>query len=305
MYNCDICFIILHYITTEETDICVDSIIKKIDTPNYKIVIVDNASPNNSGEILQNKHKDNEKIHVIRSKENLGFARGNNLGYDYAKKHFSPKFIAFLNNDTYLIQDNFFHVIEDEYNKSNFAVLGPMIMTPYEDSGKCNPKRTSPITINELNKFERKNRILLFLNKICLDLVYIRFIKFLREFLIKSPLKNVIFKKRPGFIPDYSTRMENVQLHGCCLIMSPVFIEKYDGFDNRTFLYMEEDLLYINMLKDNMLMVYNPELKIFHSEEITSTKVAGGKRKKRSFKYRNLLKSVDIVKKTLETYESK
>ena len=39
-------FVILHYNTMKETADCAESVKKKIDTPNYHIVIVDNASPN-------------------------------------------------------------------------------------------------------------------------------------------------------------------------------------------------------------------------------------------------------------------
>ncbi len=59
----------------------------------YEIIIVDNASKNNEGEKLKNAYPD---ITIICSKENLGFAKGNNLGIRYAK----GEYLLFLNNDT-------------------------------------------------------------------------------------------------------------------------------------------------------------------------------------------------------------
>lgn len=51
------------------------------------IVIVDNASANGTGRELQQLYQGAENIYVILNPENLGFARGNNVGFEFAKKH--------------------------------------------------------------------------------------------------------------------------------------------------------------------------------------------------------------------------
>ena len=43
-------FVVLHYNAIKETIDCVESIKKRIDTNKYYIVVVDNASPNHTGE---------------------------------------------------------------------------------------------------------------------------------------------------------------------------------------------------------------------------------------------------------------
>lgn len=125
--NVDISFVILHYNTIKETVDCVESIEKLIDTENYCIVIVDNCSPNNTGVELVNKYKNSDKIDVLLSKENVGFARGNNLGIDYARNELNSKYVCCTNNDTLMIQKNFYHSIEKEYKFSNAAVIGPRV----------------------------------------------------------------------------------------------------------------------------------------------------------------------------------
>lgn len=67
--------------------------LQKHETYPYEIIIVDNASKNDEGERLKNTYPN---ITVICSKENLGFAKGNNLGIRYAK----GEYLLFLNNDT-------------------------------------------------------------------------------------------------------------------------------------------------------------------------------------------------------------
>ena len=64
-------YLILHYISIDETKKCVESIISKSKKKNYDIVIVDNASPNNSGLQLKEVYKNNKNIHIILNKKNL------------------------------------------------------------------------------------------------------------------------------------------------------------------------------------------------------------------------------------------
>ena len=79
-------FVILHYLTEYDTIDCVDSILNNVDYQDYKIIVVDNGSTNNSGETLLKRYRNNEKIVVIIVEENLGFARGHNIGYEYDDK---------------------------------------------------------------------------------------------------------------------------------------------------------------------------------------------------------------------------
>ena len=72
---CDIAFLILHYNVVQETINCVNSIVDNIDSNNYNIVIVDNGSPNKSGDTLLEHFKNNSKVHVIINDTNLGFAK--------------------------------------------------------------------------------------------------------------------------------------------------------------------------------------------------------------------------------------
>ena len=82
----DIVFVMLHYMAIEETKISIDYIRKNVDTEKYKIIVVDNASPDNSGDMLIKEYGQDIDIKIIKARTNLGFARGNNLGFRYAKE---------------------------------------------------------------------------------------------------------------------------------------------------------------------------------------------------------------------------
>ena len=105
-------FVILHYIAIEDTKRCVYSILENCKENDVNIVIVDNASPDNSGKELEKIFKENENIKIIINKENLGFSAGNNVGFKYVKKYIKSDFIILCNNDTYLLDDKFYEEIE-------------------------------------------------------------------------------------------------------------------------------------------------------------------------------------------------
>ncbi|GAA4346081.1 glycosyltransferase family 2 protein [Hymenobacter saemangeumensis] len=64
--------------------------------PRYEVIVVDNASPTEDPGIIEEQYPE---VQLIRSKENLGFAGGNNLGIRAAK----GEFCLFLNNDTEVV----------------------------------------------------------------------------------------------------------------------------------------------------------------------------------------------------------
>ena len=74
-----VAIIILNYEAYHETEKCVKSIFDKgLDVEG--IVIVDNASSNESFSYLKRKYKSNKSVKIVKSNKNVGFAKGNNIG---------------------------------------------------------------------------------------------------------------------------------------------------------------------------------------------------------------------------------
>ena len=65
MKKIKVAFIILHYQAIEMTKKCVDNLYRTFDMSENFIVIVDNASPNNSGKELLEIYSDSKNIKII------------------------------------------------------------------------------------------------------------------------------------------------------------------------------------------------------------------------------------------------
>ena len=70
---------------------------------------------------------------------------------------------------------------------------------------------------------------------------------------------------------------------------------KFQGINNKTFLYREEELLYILLCKNNLESIYTPELRIHHLEDVSTDMIVNTPKKKREFIYRNEIASLKIL----------
>ncbi len=139
-----ICFIVLHYMVMEQTIECVDCLLQL--NGEKKIIIVDNASKNGSGKKLELYYSDSDDIVVILNEENLGFARGNNVGCAYAREVFHPDYYVVMNNDVLIRQKDFIGRIKSIDEQESFDVLGPDIFAVRTNDHQS-PKSLQNMTI--------------------------------------------------------------------------------------------------------------------------------------------------------------
>lgn len=114
--------IILNWNGSTDTIECIRSI-EKNTYKNYKILIVDNNSTDNSATILENKFP---KHKIIKNNINLGYAEGNNVGIRYAMQQ-KAEYVMLLNNDT--IVDKYFltTLIETTQQDRKIGIASPLI----------------------------------------------------------------------------------------------------------------------------------------------------------------------------------
>ncbi len=287
--NKHVVFLILHYITIKDTQKCIESIVNNFNNYNYDIVVVDNYSNNGSFEQLKNDYKEKSRVHLLCAKENLGFAKGNNIGFIYAKNVLKADFIIMINNDTFFEQKDFLKRVFNEYEKSGFAVLGPKIVLA---DNTVNPVSIQLPTIKKAKKQ---------LSKIRLD--YIINIFYLNG--IFNFLKRLVKRDKLVSKTNVDKRYENIVLHGCALIFSKKYIDLFDGLNDKTFLYREEELLAIRLKKNGLLSVYNPDIIIRHNEDSSTNAITKNVRKKKIFVDKHLINSTKVLIKELENESEK
>lgn len=129
--------IVVSYNNVELTRLCMDSIFRNTTYPNYEVIVVDNASEDDTRNYLRYLRRSKESISIILNDRNLGFAAANNQGLRLA----SGTFLVLLNNDTVVPKgwvDGLLRHLEDP----GIGMVGPVtnfvgnearIATSYED----------------------------------------------------------------------------------------------------------------------------------------------------------------------------
>lgn len=119
-----IAIILLNYNNYNDTINCIESL-KKVDYPNFFVIVVDNNSTNDSFAYL--KKMENDKIKIINSGKNGGFAFGNNVGIKLALEQ-KAEYVLLLNNDT-IVTPNFLTKLEECFLiKNNVGIVTSRIM---------------------------------------------------------------------------------------------------------------------------------------------------------------------------------
>ncbi|MFL2123253.1 glycosyltransferase [Marinilactibacillus psychrotolerans] len=295
-------FVILHYLTVNDTVECINSIQQNIDYQDYNIVIVDNGSSNHSFQILQEKYQSIDNVFVLESKENLGFAKGNNLGYKFAKEKLGAQSIVMINNDTIIEQKNFLTKIDEIFLETNFDILGPDIVS-LMDGQHQNPYKLKSLDFTEDNikKQIKARKIGLFLNKFYIQqIIQFTYKKFLKKFLKNFREKRRVSQRE---VFDYEKRIFGYKLHGSCYIFSPKYVRKYNGLYSKTFMYMEEDIMFFIAKEEEMILLYDPKVCIYHKEDSSTNALLNSNRKKLLFIYKNEIDSLDEIHKIVRNKE--
>ncbi len=267
-------YVILHYKNIHDTLECILSIPK-----HSNIIVVDNATLSKEEEKQIKKYTKD----LLKLDKNYGFAKANNKGISYAREKYKSDFIVVLNNDIILTQKDFEQRIEEIYQKTFFDLLGPKIITNNGDS--VNP---FPVlkTMEEVEKERKKvkRNICLFRSKVKSQL-----------FFFYHNLKYKI-KKLPH-LENGKKEEEGIALHGCAIIFSKKYLEKYEyAFYNETFLYHEEEFLYHRVKKDHLISYYSPTITCFHKEGGSlNYQYNENTREKELFRNEERLKSLDLL----------
>ncbi|MCI1640869.1 MAG: glycosyltransferase family 2 protein [Bacteroidales bacterium] len=239
-----IAVIIINYRNDRKTIEFVKNEVSKIESPHIT-VIVNNGSANLSDTCLSETINAGGRTdcYVINSAENLGFARGNNLGADFAKQKCDPDYFLFANNDISILdKDTVDRMAEKLDSIPEAGMIGPKVIGT--DGRLQSPEPFVPFADKHI-------------------LIY------------WSNLFMKCEKKRIRFRSDYSeTAGEGFHYK----VMGAFFMTRAKDFfdcgmmDPNTFLYGEETILSERMLKKGKKAYYFPEVSVMHEHGATTRK---------------------------------
>ena len=124
----DLCYIIIvHYNSLPETINCIKSIYTS-SNKNYKIILVDNYSSDNSLAILKKEYKIDNKIVFIESNYNGGYAYGLNLGIKFSLKENKCTHLWLINNDVVITENTLKELLISDKSTNEKYIWGSKIL---------------------------------------------------------------------------------------------------------------------------------------------------------------------------------
>jgi len=225
----------------KDTVKCLDSL-KKITYPNYEAIVVDNGSKSNDADVLEKEYGD--YIKVIRNKENLGFAGGNNVAVRKILKAGKSDYVLLLNNDT-VVEPNFLtELIKVAENDSKVGMDTPKLLNP--DGSLQQSVREFPTPFVVFLSF-------------CVP-------KFFKKIASQTALKKFFGKKVDSYFQAFEGEepVEIDNASGACLLARMETIRQVGILDEKFFLSSEDVDWCYRVKKAGWKIVYVPKAKMTH-----------------------------------------
>lgn len=240
----DVSIIIVNYNTRELTIQCLRSIYEQTTGLEFEVIVVDNASTDNSCTSIKTNFPN---VFLIESDENLGFGKANNLGANIAK----GKYLFFLNSDTILLNNSIyilFQFNEIYGNKLNIGVSGGILLDENRiETGSFGPLPTKMNTLKLI-------------------------LGFLPRFTKMTPIELTYFQTNEYLEVGYIT--------GADMFISKFVFQNIGSFDPIFFMYYEETDLQLRLKNKNFRNYIVDKTQIVHLEG-ASLKQANYNNKKR------------------------
>ena len=142
--------IIVNYNTRDLLRACLRSI-RESDVKPDRVLVVDNASADESAEMVRDEFPEFE---LIESGSNLGFARGNNLAFGGSQ----ADCVLLLNSDAELRRDTLGTMLQAMQADDGLGAVGPVLVSP-DGSVQFEGGRRDPSIVGEFSNITHLNQV--------------------------------------------------------------------------------------------------------------------------------------------------
>lgn len=246
-------FVVLNYKNYHETVECVASILA-IPGDEYAIVVVDNASPNDSFEQLRSAYDGHARVTVLASGANGGYSFGNNVGIAHLAARGIHRVII-ATSDTLVVSKDILQQLS-ALDQADVGVIGPYIENLVGDI-------QNPI-LERVNASYVINIYLPALAALCRRMVYALRGQPERPAAAVLPVADTTEQRKAAH--------DVYMIHGSFLYLSSQYLSKCGLLDDALFMYGEEDLLAYNAYAHGLRTLYAPGIKVIHKEGKSSPK---------------------------------
>ena len=119
----DISVVIVGWNAKHYLELCLESLAAAPPSRSMEIIVVDNASADGSAEMIESRFP---HVKVIRSSENLGFSKGNNVGI----RQCQGRYIALVNPDVIVFPDCLDNLADFLDQNPKVGNVGPRVLNP-------------------------------------------------------------------------------------------------------------------------------------------------------------------------------
>ena len=238
----DISIIIISYNTREMTLACLHSVYEQTKDISFELIVVDNDSKDNSAQAIAENFPE---VTLIASKENLGFAKANNL----SAKNAQGEFLLLLNPDTIVLNGAIQELLAFARTNPGNRVYGGR--TLFADS-----------TLNPTSCWRKPTLWSLFCYSTGLVSIFRR---------------NALFDQESYGPWKRDSVMEVDIVTGCFLLIEKKLWDQLDGFDPQFFMYGEDADLCLRAAQEGARPIITPDATIVHyggaSERVRADKM--------------------------------
>lgn len=229
MPQADVTVIIVNYNVRPFLDHCLQSVKRASARLRSQIIVVDNASTDDSVTMLKQKYPD---VILIENRENVGFGRANNQAIEKA----TGEIVLILNPDSFVQEDTLDILISALRSTPDAGAVGPKIIKP---DGHFEPR--------SMRGFPTPWAAFSYLAGLSALFPRSRFFsRYLLTYL------------------DPEREQEVDALSGCCIAVRRELLEKLRGFDGDYFMYGEDLDLCYRLKQLGYLILYTPKTRIVH-----------------------------------------